>query len=120
MTSKRIAINGKLLRQQLIKHGISQIDLANSVGVSKFTASRWCRNSIHQIKKSNFESIANVFKVSLEELERQIIKPESECAAKLSEQEAELVDAFRKLSQVEKARIRLAIEDIIQEQSSEE
>ena len=62
---------GQRLREQRIKHGLTQEQLAEKIGVSRQSVSKW-EQGISDPSTSNLFALAKLFGVSVEELLKEV------------------------------------------------
>ena len=116
-----IDINSNKLRAILQEKGVKQIDLARKVGVTKYTVSRWCaRDGIACIRVSNARDIASALGYPYEYFIAKCgIDKSSNMklinASTMTEAEADWLNAFRQLSPLNQAKVRVKLEELINE-----
>lgn len=107
-------IDGARFRTLLNVAGIRQRELASRIGVTHYNVSRWCKRGEHTVLKKNLVATAAVLGMNLQGLL-------DECAPKrlrgdsahLSAAEAEWLEQYRKLTPLEQAKVRVALDDLV-------
>jgi hypothetical protein len=108
-----IHIDGDKLRAALTHARIRQTHIAKSIGVTKFTVSRWCAKGTRLIQQKHAKAIADMLKVSLDDFICYCgaTKPGG---ALLTEAEIDWLTLYRNLDPLSQAKVRVAIESIVQ------
>jgi len=116
---QQVEIDGRRLDGLRRDLGLTQKELAETVGVTKYTVSRWCRDGVHRLRWGNIRNLADALKVTSDELMDTIAKQNNDRTHdELDEMEAEWLQIFRQLTPLMKARARVALEEFIQSHSS--
>ncbi len=110
-----VPITGGRLRELIQKRGIRQKELVEWTGVNKQNVSRWCREGISNIKTPHVLAISRGLGVSFEKLLEECgVRGVHVCLEdRLSPAEAELLEVFRGCSELDRARIRVAVHELI-------
>ena len=93
---------GDLIRDKRIEMGMSQMELADTVGTTTATISRWESGGIRQMKRPMIEATAkalNIDPVMLVQRE-EVVFPD----------EAKVLDAYRAADDLTKAMVRRALQ----------
>ena len=110
-----LAIKGGRLRDLAEKRGVRQVDVCAWTGVSKYNVSRWFKNGANSnIKKPSVIAMSRGMGISFEKFLEECGVREVHISVedRLSPAEAELLDVFRACTELEKARIRVAIHEL--------
>ena len=88
-----------IIRDRRLELGLTMKDVANAVGVSEATVSRWESGDIADMKRSRIFSLAQVLQISPLAILGYSEEEEKQPPAKeeLSEEETMLIEAFRAL-----------------------
>jgi len=121
-----ILINGRRLDNLRRDYGHTQKELAAMAGCTKYTMSRWCADGEHRVRKSSIDDLAEALGLpadrlieSIEAGEHNGDAPERSCrATDLTAAEAEWLRVYRSLPPLEQAKLRVRMEEIIQEIAS--
>ena len=99
-------ISGKILREKIASLGISQKELAQKVGVTKYAINRWANSAKIRISRESAKLLRETLKIeSLSE------SPAS--VPTLNDFEAEWIGIYRKMSPLNRAKARIAIEPFV-------
>ncbi len=107
------------LRALFAERGFRQIELANKIGVNRYNFNRWLRRGeVASIKMVNIEKMAGCLGMGVEEFLRRVAigadQPPAAGEASMSAAEKEWLVLYRKLTPLDQAKARLAMEEIVQ------
>ena len=99
-----------IVRDKRLELGLTMKEVADAVGVSEGTVSRWESGDIADMKRSRIINLAKVLKISpLEILDLPAEKEQPAPKSELSEDEAMLLDLFRSLPEDERKSVLLLL-----------
>jgi len=111
---KTAIVDGARLKVLLGMRGVRQRELAAKVGVTHYNVSRWCQRGEHAVKRENLAKIACALGMSYEALMEEVAsKNVTADGVHLTSAEADWLLVFRKLSPLEQARVRVAVDDMV-------
>jgi transcriptional regulator with XRE-family HTH domain len=105
-----VQVNGATVRMLVAKSEMRQKDVAKALGVGAETLSRWCRNGKHNMEEVNAKRLADFLKCDVGAITGSM--PEPTRAHTPSPIEEDLIQAYRTLTPLQQARIRVAIEEM--------
>ena len=111
-----IYVDGNKLRKMLRDSGSKQVDLSQYVGVTKYTVSRWCSDTTQAIAAASAKKVAAFFSITLEELQRRcggVDKRISSAHVTLTEEEEDWLKAYRSLTPLDRAKVRVELDNMI-------
>jgi len=112
-----VDIDAAALRDILKARRMSQKELAEAVGMTNYNVSRWCsvNNTYKRARLENIKKIAQYLQVPYTDLVVGAKPGEAAYAHRLSDADADWLRIYRKLSPLARARARVAVEEIYQE-----
>ena len=105
MKTQQVEIDGNALRNAINSARLTQREVAKKVGVTYYAVCRWCRAGKNSIASKN----VNILK---ELLGDEFLTVNQITEASLNDAEAELIKIYRNFSPLNRAKARLAVEDI--------
>ncbi len=102
---------GKIIKEARLDKGYTQEELASKVGVQKSAIAKWENGRVSEIKRSNLKALAVALELNpntlLSPSAEDMLSPSSSSAPELdlTEQEEELLNGFRSLSDEQKIRV---------------
>ena len=102
----KVIANGDNLKMMLAQTNISQRKVAERIGVSHYTVSRWAQPGLHRVPVVIADKLASVLGITKQDLA--LPPPES-----LRENEREWLSIYRDMTPLEQAKARLAVESIL-------
>ena len=101
----------------LVSKGISQVRLAENAGIDRYSLNRWCRPTLHRVRKKNLELLARGLHMELAALLREcgtspVARHHGE-DDRLSPAEREMVKKFRSLAPLEQAKVLIHCDEMV-------
>ena len=109
-----IKIDGRKLAGVISESGLSQIDLAEKIGVISTTVSRWKAKGTCVVKRTNLTRMAEAFGIPAADfIARVSVNGTGAGSPGLTDAEQEILDAYRALCPRDKAKAFLRFEEML-------
>jgi transcriptional regulator with XRE-family HTH domain len=106
LSKMKITASGDTIRTLIAQKGKSQRQIAEVIGVSHYTVSRWAQSGTHRIPLHIATQLSKALEVTTEDLTE---APPKE----MHENERDWLDVYRKMTPLQRAQARLSVEAIL-------